>query len=346
MRLATTGRRLLIMALCVIVAAPYPPTIAVAAVTAPAAGYGFGDGAATDAMSITDLNRELDAVSETGASWLRILVDWNQIEPRQGQYEWSHLDSVVDAARQHNLAPLAIIAYTAAWARPPGSSFTAFPLDPANYGRFAAAVVTRYGAQISHWQLWNEPNLPLFSGNTTLTGARYTELLRAAYPAIKAVQPDSTVVAAGLSRKLGDDSPPAYMAQLYAAGAKGYFDAAAVHPYVFPGGFGADTENGWSDVSRLHDVMIANGDGERKIWFTEFGVPTNALSCGGATQAQQAEQIAAILDAAATSPYAGPVFIYSIRDIATSDGCDRETNFGALLTTEWQPKAAARLLSR
>jgi hypothetical protein len=313
---------------------------------APADGYGFSEGAFMEFMPIGDVNRELDAVSKTGASWLRILIDWNRIEPVKGQYDWSYLDGLVDAARTHDLNVLGLISYTAEWARPPGSYFTAFPVNPADYGDFAAAVVRRYADRVSHWELWNEPNLPLFSGFTISNGARYTELLKAAYPAIKRVQPDSVVVSAGLSRLLGADSPPAFMAQMYAAGAHGFFDAANAHPYVFPGGIAADTDNGWSDVARMHDVMVANGDGGKKIWMTEFGAPTSAPTAEGVSQAEQAKQITDVLTAAANTGYSGPAFIYSIRDTDTSNRGDREANCGALLTTDWQPKAAAATLAR
>ena len=73
------------------------------------------------------------------------------------------------------------------------------------------------------------------------------------------------MVAAGLSPLAGPDSPPGFLQQMYDAGAKGSFDAAAAHPYVFPGGLAADSNNGWSDVLRMHDVMVANGDGGKKI---------------------------------------------------------------------------------
>ena len=52
---------------------------------APAAGYGFSEGSWMLNLSPSDLDRELDAVSQTGASWLRVLIDWNKAEPVRGQ---------------------------------------------------------------------------------------------------------------------------------------------------------------------------------------------------------------------------------------------------------------------
>jgi len=313
---------------------------------APPAGFGFSPGSAWENLTPAQIDRELDAVGKTGASWLRVLISWDRIEPVKGQYDFDKLDAVVAAAQRHNLSVLGLIAYTAEWARPPGSFFTAYPTDPATFGTFAATVVTRYGDRISRWEVWNEPNLATFTGLAPADGGAYAQLLKAAYPAIKAVQPGGTVLAAGLSRSLGASAPPAFLAQMYAAGAQGSFDAAAAHPYVFPGGLAADPENGWSDVGRMHDVMTANGDGRKRIWFTELGAPTNDPSAGGVTQQAQAEQIADVLAAAAATPYGGPAFIYSVRDLDTANRSDRESNFGALLTTDWQPKIAASMLAR
>jgi hypothetical protein len=296
-------------------------------------------------LGAPDVNRELDAVAKTGASWLRVLIPWNRVEGVRGQYDWGQTDLVVDAARARNLRVLGVLAFTPDWAKPAGTSFTAPPDDAAAYAGFAAAAATRYTARVSDWQLWNEPNLPLFFGSTPHNAPKYAELVKAAYPAIKAAQPGSTVVLAGLSRLRGDESPPSFLAQMYALGAKGSFDAAAAHPYVFPTGLWANPDNGWSDVAAMHDVMMANGDGAKKIWMTEFGAPTCDCA-GGVSPWEQAKQITDVLAAAAATGYSGPAFIYAIRDTDSANRGDQESNFGALLTSDWQPKLTAGVLSR
>ncbi|TRW80542.1 hypothetical protein FK535_19345 [Mycolicibacterium sp. 018/SC-01/001] len=312
----------------------------------PPTGFGFSTGSAWEYSTVAEIDREFDAIARTGASWLRILIDWNRVEPTKGHFEFGKLDAIVASAQRHQLSLLGLIAYTAQWARPPGSFFTSYPSDPTTFATFATVVVDRYRDRISRWEIWNEPNLPQFTGLNAAGGDAYATLLKATYPAIKALQPNSTVVAAGLSRSLGTAAPPAFLQQMYAAGAHGFFDAAAAHPYVFPAGIGADPEHGWSDVERMHEVMAAYGDGEKAIWFTELGAPTNDPAHGGLSQEAQAEQIADVLAAAAMTPYSGPAFIYGIRDIDTTDTLDREMNFGALLTSDWRPKFAATTLAR
>lgn len=321
-------------------------SVARAAPVFPAAGYGFSEGSWMLNLSPEDLSRELDAVAATNATWLRVLFDWNKAEPYQGVYDWSAFDRIVAAAGARGLRVLGNIAFTPNWARPTLSFFTAPPDDPAAFADFSKAVVNRYGSRISNWEIWNEPNLPLFFGFGGDRANRYAEILKAVYPAIKSVQPNSTVIAAGLSRAGGGDAPPAFLNDMYNAGAQGFFDAAAAHPYVFPGGLAADTENGWSDVARMRDVMVARGDAGKKIWMTEFGAPTSDPSAEGVSPEQQAAEIVDLLAAIAALDYAGPAFVYSIRDNDSGNRGDRESNFGALLTSDWQPKPAAAILAR
>ncbi|GGF32450.1 hypothetical protein GCM10007298_30420 [Williamsia phyllosphaerae] len=318
-----------------------------AAPLAPSAGYGFSGGADLLALSQGDLNRELDAVAATGARWLRVGVDRSQIETGPGVYNWSTSDRVINAARARGLTVLAVIAYTPLL-QGGGLLRTAPPANVNDFAVFTSRAAQRYQGRVSNWEIWNEPNLPLFFGNVPNPALKYTQLLRAAYPAIKRVQPRATVIAAGLSRQIGALSPPAFINAMYRYGAKGFFDAAAMHPYTFPGGLRANQENGISDIAVVHGIMSRNGDGGKKIWFTEFGAPTNGPRFGGNTPIQQRDQIRDTLAFLARLPYSGPAFIYSIRDTAGDPQslANRETRFGALLTYDYKRKPTFDLLRR
>jgi hypothetical protein len=312
----------------------------------PADGYGFSVGASQIWMSAEDADRELDAAARTDARWIRVHIDWHAIEKVKGQFDWGYVDHWIDGARARGMRVLGLITNTPDWAKAPGTALYAPPIDPADYAAFAANVVRRYSDRVSDWEVWNEPNLPRFLGYAERQAAVYVGLLKAAYPAIKVVQPNSTVMSAGLSPALGVDAPANFLNDMYTNGAKGYFDAVAMHPYVFPGGIAADTDHGWSDLARAHDVMTVHGDGDKKIWMTEFGAPTSAPTAEGVSQEEQAKQILDVLAGVAATGWSGPAFIYSIRDLDTANPDDREDNFGALLTSDWQPKYTAGVLAR
>ena len=79
---------------------------------------------------------------------------------------------------------------------------------PDLFGQFARAAALRYAGAVDRWIIWNEPNLPLWlQPQNTCKGKRctpyaphlYRRLVRAAYPAIKAVDPTSTVLFGALA---------------------------------------------------------------------------------------------------------------------------------------------------
>ena len=346
MRGIGTWSRCLALMLLLVTATVAGCRIAEAEPVVPADGYGFSVGASQIWMSAQDADRELDAAALTNARWLRVHVDWHAVEKVKGEYDWGYVDHWIDGARARGMRVLGLITNTPDWAKAPGTALYAPPTDPADYAAFAAAVAKRYRDRVTDWELWNEPNLPRFLGFAESRAAVYVGLLKAAYPAIKAVQPNSTVISAGLSPAVGVDGPANFLNDMYVNGAKGYFDAVAMHPYVFPTGLAADPDNAWSDLARAHDVMTLNGDGDKKVWMTEFGAPTSDPAAEGVSQQEQAKQILDVLAGLAAAGWVGPAFIYSIRDVDSANRGNREDNFGALLTTDFQPKFTAGVLAR
>lgn len=328
--------------------AVYSPAVA-NAVVAPVDGFGFAQGYTWSSGDPADSRREITAVAGTSASWVRLPLDWALVETGAGQYDWAYFDNLTNVARANDLRILGLIFNTPLRARTDGPELlfpSSPPRDASDLAGFAAEAANRYEGRIDAWEIWNEPNLPQFMGYVDDKAVQYAGMLKAAYPAIKAANPRATVIAAGLSPLSGPDSPPGFLEQMYAAGAKGFFDAAAAHPYVFPGGLAADSNNGWSDVLRMHDMMVGSGDGGKKIWLTEMGASTSDVPGDGVSQQEQAKQIVDVLGAAAALDWSGPAFIHAVRDLDTANRTDREANFGALLTSDWKPKVAAGVLAR
>jgi hypothetical protein len=76
--------------------------------------------------------------------------------------------------------------------------------------------------------------------------------------------------------------------------------------------------------------MVANGDGNKKIWATEYGQPS--AYAGDATQAAY---LGNFLRAWRDLDYAGPAFIHTLRDYPNSD--PNQASFG-LFRQDWTPK--------
>lgn len=286
-------------------------------------------------LSEADLNKTLDALQSLGVKDVRIAVPWIFVQPTSsGSYDWSKLDMVVNAAAERDMGVLGVISATPAWA--------GFPLNghpnPATYAAFASAVATRYQGKISAYEIWNEPNGVTFW--SPVSAKAYTELLKAAYPAIKAADPNATVIG-GVLGAVGNipgvsTSAVTFVTQMYADGAHGFFDALSFHPYHYVTPFSKGTEPGEpiEQVAAIRALMAANGDAALKLWATEYGLPTSAVS-----QAQQAAYIHDFVVAWQQVSGAGPMFIYTTRDTATG-AFDDEANFG-IFKTNWTPKLAA-----
>lgn len=303
----------------------------------PAAGYGFGAGMGLMRLEQDQLDVQLDAVAATGARWLRMSIDWPSIERQRGVFDWSQAERVIRGARERGLKVLAVIAYTPSWARGFWTRQTAPPTVSARYGTFAGIVARRFGKRIAAYELWNEPNLPrMFGGKVNV--AKYTELLRVGYAAIKAVRPRATVLSAGLSPD-GTD-PATFMKGIYAHGGGDSFDAVGLHPYIGTGDT-THTMRHMSDmIAQVRAVLDRRRDRTVEVWLTEFGTSAYA---GGPTQENQAKIALEQLEVAARTPLVGPCFIYGIQN--TGPAISSQYGQGHLLTSTGEPKPLLTLLA-
>jgi endo-1,4-beta-mannosidase len=236
---------------------------------------------------------------------------------------------------------------TPAWATEPGQPAPASPpADPAEYAEFVGAVAERYAGKVSAYEIWNEPNAVTF-WYPAPDPAAYTELLQAAYPAIKAADPDATVIG-GVVGWVTDYqnlaiSPARYVQGMYDAGAQGYFDALSYHPYHYQVAFSQGRPYGpaapINQLDLIHQAMVANGDGDKLIWATEYGQPTSE---GG--EAKQAQFISNFLNTWSSFDYTGPSFIYTTRDRLTGSTDDQDTL--GVLRTDWTRKPAANVIQQ
>ncbi|MDX1879093.1 cellulase family glycosylhydrolase [Mycolicibacterium sp. 141076] len=285
------------------------------------------------------IDQTLDTLQSIGVQDIRVFVPWIFVEPAQGTYNWSYMDMVMQAAADRNMGVMVEIASTPTWAGSSTSITGAGTPDPATYAAFAAEVAKRYGSTISAYEIWNEPNYVLSSDPIDATA--YAALLKAAYPAIKAVDPTATVVAGALGSVISFGSitldPVTFVKEMLAAGASGYFDALSFHPYQesLPFSSGAGVANSpLTQLNAIYQLLQQYGDGNLKIWISEFGASTNDVS-----EQTQADLIKNLLDTWQTLAYAGPVFIYTAQDgVAGADG------YG-IYNADWTPKLAVAVIA-
>lgn len=289
-----------------------------------------------------ELAARLTELRNLGVTDLRIAVPWVYMEPVKGTYNWAKMDALVSTASELGFTLTGSVTATPTWA---GLPLAGAP-DPDTYAAFAGAVAARYGSQIAAYEVWNEPNGVIFYAPVDPAG--YTRMLKAAYTAIKTANPDAMVLAGSLGATTNvagiSVTPQRFLADMYAAGAAGYFDALSYHPYHYtlPFSAGAGTANTPLDqVRKLYELMVANGDGDKQIWATEYGTATTPG--WGVTQAEQAALLRDFLTAWSKLSYTGPAFVYTSQDAQTGI-LNHEYNFG-LFTSDGKPKPAAQVLA-
>lgn len=282
-------------------------------------------------LTPTQVDQQLDEMQALGVNNVRVLIPWAGVEPLEGYYDWSTVDYTINAADGRGMGLLGVLNSTPQWAVDPGvPAISGRPSSPAAYGDFAGLVAQRYAGKVGAYEIWNEPNGQMYYAPKP-DAAGYTDLLKAAYPQIKAADPNATVVGGVLGAVIdyGDfaTNPVSFVNGIYAAGGEGYFDALSYHPYNYgtPFSQGAPLpESPLNQVTAIRNLMIANGDANKLIWASEYGEPTSV-----ATDAEQAAFLQDMLTTWPTLGYTGPTFVHSLQDLDTTSA-DPEQTFGVI----------------
>jgi hypothetical protein len=279
-------------------------------------------------------NDILEALHDAGITTVRLDVSWAMFQPVNGtSYDpWgtAFVDRVIALCNAHGITPLVTLWLTPGWANH-NAGLHALPTDVADYARVARWAAARYTNKVAGWEVWNEENSPAFLDGANAT--EYTDLLRAAYPAFHAGYPGTTVVFGGLEYNDTD-----WISRAYAAGAHGYFDVMATHPYMGMANlspYTADDGTKWTLMHAIavHNLMAAHGDAGKSLWFTEFGWSTHANSSVtpnwelGVTEAVQAQYFTETVTLIRTTlPWVGKVYWYADPDADTA----QKANYGVL----------------
>lgn len=291
--------------------------------------------------SPAQMDAALDEMQAMGVNTVRVGIPWAGINPVPGYYDWSHSDYLINAADARGMGVLAVITTTPGYAQNPASpGVYSAPTNPADFGTFAGLAAQRYAGKVGAYEIWNEPNAAPFYGPQP-DPAGYTQLLKAAYPTIKAADPNATVVGGvvGSTVTYGNltMNPVDFVDGMYKAGAAGSFDALSFHPYQYTTPFSQGEPLPNSPLNQLEDIralMVANGDAGKTVWASEYGEPTAVAS-----EAQQAAYLKDMLSTWRTLSYTGPAFVYTLQDTDSSSS-DPEATFGLIRSDgTWKPAA-------
>jgi hypothetical protein len=299
--------------------------------------------------TLADVNRAADFIQQAGIQSVRMDFNWDQLNPTPDEWKFDDYDAVVRSLRSRQLDLLGIVDYVSWWASSAQSSqdwrvrLYSEPLANSDFAHYTYAVVSHFKSDVHVWQIWNEPNTEGF-WKPKPNPAHYVALLQEAYLAAKYADPDAVVLFAGLSGNGVEGTDDAglarnFIGEAYDAGARGYFDALAIHPYSLPNGGIAPLR---AKINAARAVMDQHGDQEIPLWLTEIGVPTD-VPWWQTAPVQSEQDVADWLHAVYTQLWdlTPTIFWYELQD-RNLDG-DPEAHFG-LLHADLSPKVAYPIL--
>jgi hypothetical protein len=240
-------------------------------------------------------------VEKLGLGWIKQQIRWGELELSPGDLNWGMVDGIINLAHERGIRVMLSVVTAPTWSRPAMGTTHGPPDDLNQFTAFLGRLMDRYAGKISAIEVWNEQNLDReWQSADGLSSDRYVDMLRMAYQAVKARDPNVVVISGALAPTGGWVEPDGrvtaiddfvFMQQLLDAGLVNYADCVGVHhngynigpdvlaedapqdpqgaTAMFRGPFD-NPHHSWSFRSTLtgYHTMLA---GQKRLCVTEFG---------------------------------------------------------------------------
>jgi polysaccharide biosynthesis protein PslG len=265
----------------------------------PAASASFFGIVADDVLSgdAEYRRRTLAMQRAAGVRLLRQTFHWDRIELAPGEYDFAEYDAYVAAVARAGMDLLPILFTPPGFRARGGPNRGTYPPDrPADMAAFAERLVRRYGPggefwrsnpdvphrPIRAWQVWNEPNLPVYWPQGP-DPSGYARLLETVAERVKRADPDATIVSAGLSESTQGMPFREFVEGMFDAGAGDALDVFALHAF-------AHDSAGSVAATEATRSLLGELGSNAPIWITEIGWasggPASPFTVGAKEQAE------------------------------------------------------------
>lgn len=234
------------------------------------------------------VEKSLQMAHAAGIGWVKQQFPWEdlQLSPGPNGYwddrlnksTWDKYDQIVSLAQKYHLQVIARLDRPPAWTRLDNRDPERPPDDFELYGDFVYDVVKHFKGRIHYYQIWDEPNIYPEWGDQSPDPAAYVRLLKIAYERAKEADPNVVILSAPLAQTLENSSRNMsdlrFLREMYADGARPYFDILFANAYGFafpPEDPPSPNRLNFRRVELLRQIMVENGDANKPIWFNEFG---------------------------------------------------------------------------
>ncbi|MBS1890680.1 MAG: hypothetical protein JST59_05270 [Actinobacteria bacterium] len=218
---------------------------------------------------------------EGAVETVRMPIYWFEVEPEKGEFDFTDVDSEIEAAAAAGIRVLPFVYGSPGWVEPTEAVAPLGKGALAEWKGFLRVLVRRYGPRgsfwignahrgpIHRWQIWNEPNFRLYWA-PRIEPAGYAKLVHASATAIRRADPGAKIVLAGIAPVGYGMKTWIFMRRLLAVpGIRRDFDFAADHPYS------ANIPELDYQVGKVRAAMVAGGAGRKPLIVTEFGVASH-----------------------------------------------------------------------
>lgn len=209
-----------------------------------------------------------DKLAETGVKWARCQTGWSRCEKDKGVYDFAWLDEVVDQLRGRGIQPWFNVGFGNTLYMTNTFTAAAVGCVPLYYGdearqawqNYIRALARHYKGRVTHWEIWNEPNIDAFWAPKKSDPLAYIELIRLTGGIIREEVPGAKI--GGCLSGVYND----YARRFIELGAGKEIDFFSVHAYA------VQPEKGYlEDIAALRRLFDANGGAHVKLWQGEAG---------------------------------------------------------------------------
>jgi hypothetical protein len=227
-----------------------------------------------------DPERCYDLAGQLGVKWARVQTGWSRCETAPGVFDFSWLDDIVDRLRAQGIQPWFNLGYgNRLYIKEANSEFAVgwIPLYSEEaktaWIRFVEKLADHFRTRVTHWELWNEPNIPNFWQPTKPNAEDYVRFVEMTAPLIRKRVPKSFLIGCGFS-----GTPFGFLETALQAGLAKHVDAVSFHPYrPTPEANYAGQVRALRGLLRRHKPSLA-------LWQGENGAPSDPNSSGALSQ--------------------------------------------------------------
>ena len=284
----------------------------------------------TGSISYTD--RDISNMKNGGYSIFRSTIHWSSVEKEKGVYTLPEfcIDRI-DKIKENGIEALIVLSGNNSLYGE--NEFPKTDDEVEGFANFCSYVARELKGRVKYYEMFNEPN-----ALHNIWGENYVKLIKAAYPAIKAADPEAYVLGVSQAGIWWPTTCEAtFMKQVFEAGGADYMDAVSVHPYPDMSKKAAD-ETPVSYKAVMDCIIDAMCGAKLPIWITETGYSSVANEYGSISDDEQAAYEARLLVLYDEDGRADMMMKYQLRDLQENPEKDWDQAHFGLTFNDGTPK--------